>query len=348
MTEIKVNLKSAVNNSYKIIIENGITQEIPKHLKKMKLGNKYAIITDSKVGKLYGFSFARFLKNNDIECELFSFPEGEKSKNLKTIENLASQMIEKGFDRKDAIIALGGGVAGDAAGFLSGIYMRGIPCIQIPTTLLSMVDSSIGGKTGVDLITGKNLIGVFNQPKIVFIDTHYLKTLPKTQIINGLAEIIKYGVIKDSKLFTLIEKNLSKILSLEPKIMNKIIEQSVTIKATIVEKDEKENGERMLLNYGHTYGHVIEKLSGYKLLHGYAISIGMVLANRIAVEKKILDQKSADKIRNLLAKFELPIATMKIPTLKELGSDKKKHGDKINFIFPTKIGKAVIHKEKCL
>ncbi|MFA7685736.1 MAG: 3-dehydroquinate synthase [Candidatus Gracilibacteria bacterium] len=348
MSEIKVNLKSELDNSYKIIIENGITQSIPKHLEKMKLGNKYAIITDSKVAKLYGFSFAKFLRNNKITCEIFSFPEGERSKNLKTIEDLASQMIEKGFDRKDAIIALGGGVAGDAAGFLSGIYMRGIPYIQIPTTLLAMVDSSVGGKTGVDLSEGKNLIGVFNQPKTVFIDTHYLKTLPKTQIRNGLAEIIKYGIIKDEKLFTLIEKNLPKILSLEPKIMNKIIEQSIAIKVKIVEKDEKENGERMLLNYGHTYGHIIEKLSGYKLLHGYAISIGMVLANKLAIEKKLLDKKSAERIRNLLIKTELPIATMKIPTLKELGSDKKKHGDIIHFVLPTKIGKAIIHQEKCL
>lgn len=346
MIEIKVNLKSEPKKSYKIVIENGITNRIPKDLKKMKLGNKYAIITDSKVCKLYGFSFARFLRNNNIECEIFSFPEGEKSKNLKTIETLATQMIEKKFDRKDAIIALGGGVAGDAAGFLSSIYMRGIPYIHLPTTLLSMVDSAIGGKTGVDLPDGKNLLGTFHQPKAVFIDPNYLKTLPKTQIRNGLAEIIKYGVIKDKNLFETIEKNLSKILSLEPKIMNKIIEQSIRIKAQIIEKDEKEKGDRMLLNYGHTYGHAIEKSSGYKLLHGYAISIGMILANRLAVEKKLLNKKTADRIRNLLSKAGLPIATMKIPTLKDLESDKKKHGDKINFILPTQIGKAIIFAEK--
>lgn len=348
MTKITVNLKSATNNSYKVIIRNGITQQIPAHLEKLKLGDKYAIITDSKVGKLYGFAFTRFLKNNGINCEIFSFSEGETSKNLKTIEHLAVQLLEKGFDRKDAIIALGGGVAGDAAGFLASIYMRGIPYIQIPTTLLAMVDSSVGGKTGVDLSEGKNLIGTFNQPKAVFIDTNYLKTLSKTQIRNGLAEIIKYGVIKDEKLFTFVEKNLSKILSLEPKTLNKIIEQSVDIKAKIVEKDEKENKERMLLNYGHTYGHIIEKLSGYKLLHGYAISIGMVLANKLAIEKNLLDKKSAERIKNLLMRANLPVATMKIPSLKNLSTDKKKHGNIINFILPTKIGKAVIHKEKCL
>ncbi|MFA6918404.1 MAG: 3-dehydroquinate synthase, partial [Candidatus Gracilibacteria bacterium] len=343
-----VSLKPATAQTYKVIIENDVIRKIPTFLKKLKSGQKYAIITDSKVGKLYGFAFVRFLKNNGIDCEMFSFPEGEISKNLKTVETLAAQLLDKKFDRKDAILSLGGGVVGDIAGFLASIYMRGIPYIQIPTTLLAMVDSSIGGKTGVDLSEGKNLIGTFNQPKAVFIDTNYLKTLSKTQVRNGLAEIIKYSVIFDEKLFTFIEKHLQEILSLEPKTLNKIIAQSIAIKSKIVEKDEKENGERMLLNYGHTYGHIIEKLSGYKLLHGYAISIGMVLANRLAVEKKLLDKKSAERIKNILMKAELPIATMKIPSIKDLSSDKKKHGDFINFILPTKIGKAVIHKEKCL
>jgi 3-dehydroquinate synthase len=336
------------NHLHKTIIGTNLTKQLSEYLKKANLGHKYAIITDSKVEKLYGFALVRFLKNNGIKCEMFSFQEGEIAKNLKTIENLASRMIEKGFDRKDAIIALGGGVAGDAAGFLASIYMRGVPFIQIPTTLLAMIDSSIGGKTGVNLLEGKNLIGTFYQPKAVFIDTNFLKTLPKTQIRNGLAEIIKCSIIKDKKLFTIIEKELPKILSLEPKTLNKIIRQTVAIKTKIVEKDEKESNERMLLNYGHTYGHAIEKLSGYKLLHGYAVSIGMVLANKMAVEKKILDKKSAERIKILLIKAGLPIATMKIPTHKELSSDKKKQNDIINFILPTKIGKAIIYKEKCL
>lgn len=348
MSEITINLKSAVDNSYKVIIENGVNQQIPAFLKKSKLGHKYAIITDSKVEKLYGFSLVRFLKKNGIECEMFSFPEGETSKNLKTIENLAAQMIEKGFDRKDAILSLGGGVVGDMAGFLASIFMRGIPYIQIPTTLLAMVDSSIGGKTGVDLASGKNLLGTFTQPKVVFIDPTYLKTLSPKQIRNGLAEVIKCSIIKDEKLFKFIEDNLSKILLREPKTLIKIIEQTVKIKAKIVEKDEKENKERMLLNYGHTFGHAIEKASGFKLLHGYAISIGMVLANKLAVEKKLLDKKSAERIKNLFTKAELPITTMKIPTLKDLSSDKKKFDKVINFILPTKIGKAVIYPEKCL
>jgi len=348
MSQITINLKSEIDNSYKVFIENGLAQKIPTYLKELKLGHKHAIITDSKVEKLYGNTFLRFLRKNEIECEIFSFPEGETSKNLKTIESLATQLIEKGFDRKDAIISLGGGIVGDMSGFLASIFMRGIPYVQIPTTLLAMVDSSIGGKTGVDISEGKNLLGTFHQPKIVFIDPTYLKTLSPKQIRNGLAEIIKYSIIKDDKLFKFIEDNLSKILSLEPITMNKIIEQSVKIKAKIVEKDEKEKKERMLLNYGHTFGHAIEKASGFKLLHGYAICIGMVLANKLAVQKKLLDKKSAERIKKLFIKAELPIVTMKIPTLNDLASDKKKSDKVINFILPTKIGKAIIYPEKCL
>ena len=346
MSEIKVNLKQG--NSYKVFIKAGISAEIPAHLKKLNLGSKYAIITDSKVEKLYALAFSRSLKKHGIVCEVFSFPEGESSKNLYTIETLAKKMLEKSFDRKDAIIALGGGVVGDIAGFLASIYMRGIPYIQIPTTLLAMVDSSIGGKTGVDLPEGKNLIGTFNQPKAVFIDSQFLKTLSPKQIRNGLSEVIKCSVIKDKKLFEFIEKNLEKILSLSQPELIKIIERSVSIKTEIVQKDEKENlGFRQLLNYGHTFGHAVERMSNYKLLHGYAISIGMVLANNLAVEKKLLKKVDAERIKNLLKGADLPILTLQKPTLKDITSDKKKEGDFINFVLPKKIGEAVICKIKC-
>ncbi|MBU1151479.1 3-dehydroquinate synthase [Patescibacteria group bacterium] len=318
-----------------IIIKEGIREKIPS---KLKWGNKYAIISDSKVAKLYGHAFKRFLKNNKIECELFQFPQGEANKNLKTVEKLASAMIKKGFDRKDCIIALGGGVTGDIAGFLASIYMRGIPHVQVPTTLLAMVDSSVGGKTGVDLKEGKNLLGTFNQPKAIFVDPTHLKTLPQKQIRNGLAEVIKYGVIKDKKLFEYLEKNIK-----NPD-MNKIIAQSVKIKSQIVQKDEKEAGLRMILNYGHTYGHAIERMSKFKLLHGYAISIGMVLANKDAVKMGLLKKEDADRIKKLLTSYGLPIVTLHKPTTKDIQSDKKKSGSQINFVLPTTIGKVIIKK----
>lgn len=346
MTIVKINLREEVQNSYKIFIEPGISSKLPEQLKKLKIGQKYAIITDSKVRKLYGNSLLRLIQKNGIEADIFSFPEGEKSKKIATIEGLADEMINSGFDRKDAIIALGGGVVGDIAGFLSAIYMRGIPYIQIPTTLLAMVDSSVGGKTGVDLEGGKNLIGTFTQPKAVFIDQNHLKTLALKQIKSGMAEVIKYGVIADKKLFSFIEENIEKILALDEKSINTIISNSVKIKAKVVEEDEKESGKRMILNYGHTYGHAIEKNSGYKLLHGFAISIGMVIANKIAVKKGLLKETDATRIKTLLKNTGLPIVTVKQPTIQDLMSDKKRQGQFIHLILPTAIGKVVIYKEK--
>ncbi len=347
MPKIKVKLESKIDSSYEISIEKGITAKIPAYLNKSKLGKKYAIITDSKVKGLYADAFARFLRKNDIDCEVFSFQHGEKSKTLETVEKLAEEMLNKNFDRNDAIIALGGGVTGDIAGFLASIYMRAIPYIQIPTTVLAMVDSSVGGKTAVDLKQGKNLIGTFTQPKAVFVDISYLKTLSPKQIKNGLAEVIKYGVIKDKELFNFIEQNIEQILKLDEKALNKIIAQSLKIKAEIVEEDEKEKGQRMILNYGHTYGHAIEKLTNYKLLHGYAISIGMILANKMATEKGLLKSEDAERIKKLIKNAGLPVVTMKKPSMNDLNSDKKRDGDYINFILATEIGKVTIKQIKC-
>ena len=346
MKEIKVSLKKTCDDSYKILIENGLASKIPQILEKLKLGKRYAIITDSKVRKLYGNPLLRLLKNNGIDGDIFSFKHGEKSKTIATVEKLAEEMIDSGFTRHDAIIALGGGVVGDTAGLLSALFMRGIPYIQVPTTLLAMVDSSVGGKTGIDLEGGKNLLGTYTQPKIVIIDPQHLQTLAKKQLINGLAEVIKYGVIADEDFFNYLDKNLEKILALDEKAILKIIQRSVEIKAKVVEEDEKESGKRMILNYGHTYGHAIERKSGYKLLHGFAISIGMVIANKMATNIGLLPREDADKIKGLLKKAGLPITTLKKPSTEDILSDKKRQGDHINFILPSKIGKVVIHKEK--
>lgn len=346
MPTIHAKPKSIPDKSYKIFIEKGVLNKLPTFLKKENLGDDFAIITDSKTEKLFGKSLAKHLREKGFRVELFSFEAGEKSKTLKTVEELAEKMIAKNFDRKDAIIALGGGVVGDLAGFLASIFMRGIPYIQIPTTLLAMVDSAIGGKTGVDLESGKNLIGTITQPKAVFIDTNYLKTLPENQIRNGLGEIIKYGIISDVKMFNFIEQNLDKIFSLDEKSINYIIKRSVEIKVDVIENDEKELGRRMILNYGHTYGHALEKLSNYTLLHGYAISIGMVIVNDIAVKKGLLKPADAERIKNLFTKAGLPVTTMKKVTKEDFKNDKKRVGDYINLVLATKIGQVVIHKEK--
>lgn len=344
MIKLHIKPKTKLKTSHEVFIGENIIKELPKFLKEKNLGNKYAIIADKKVAKLFGEELIKLLNKEKIHCELFTFIAGEKSKSLETIEALAEKMLAKGFDRRDTILALGGGVTGDLAGFLASIYMRGIPYIQIPTSLLAMVDSAIGGKTGVDLNVGKNLLGTTTQPSAIFIEINYLKALPKIQIVNGLAEIIKYGVILDKSLFKYIEQNLQDILNCKTEALNKIIKRSVQIKASVIEKDEKEFGKRMLLNYGHTYGHALEKLSNYKLAHGFAISIGMITINEIAQEKGILREKDAARIKSLLKKSGLPITSMLKPTIKDLLSDKKKVGNYISFIYPTKIGKAIIFK----
>ncbi len=346
MPIIQAKHKKEIDDSYKVFIEKGVVNKLPSLLKKINLGQKYAIITDSKTAKIHGQTISKFLNKNGIKNEIFSFESGEKSKTLSTIEELAESMVEKGFNRKDAIIALGGGVVGDIAGFLASIYLRGIPFVQIPTTLLAAVDSAIGGKTGVDLKIGKNLLGTITQPKAVFIDINLLKTLPENQIRNGLGEIIKYGVIKDEKFFSYLEKNLSKVFNHDEKVLNYIIQKSIAIKVEVVENDEKEAKNRMLLNYGHTYGHALETMSNYTLLHGYAISIGMVIANEMAVAKKLLKQKDADRIKALLEQAGLPVYSMYKPTMKNLTTDKKSDGKSINFILPTKIGNAIIYNQK--
>ncbi len=346
MKIIAAHHKKIIDDSYQVFIEKGLIEKLPAQLKKLAIGQKYALITDDKTAKIYGDVIAKFLNKNGIKTEVFSFKAGEKSKNLRTIEELAEKMISKGFNRKDASIALGGGVVGDIAGFLASIFMRGIPYIQIPTTLLAMVDSAIGGKTGVDLQAGKNLLGTITQPKAVFVDMNFLKTLPENQIRNGLAEIIKYGVIKDEKFFSYLEKNLAKIFAHDEKVLNYIIEKSIAIKVAVVEKDEKEAKNRMMLNYGHTYGHALEKLSNYTLLHGYAISIGMVIANEMAIAKGLLKKSDASRIKALFVKAGLPVYTMHKPTIKNLMTDKKSDGKSINFILPTKIGEVIIYNQK--
>jgi len=330
------------------MIDKNVSREIPQYLKDTELGKKYAIITDTIVEKLFAKKLQNALKRKGIKSEIFAIKKGELSKNLQTIESVATRMIEKGIDRHDAVIALGGGVVGDIAGFIAAIYMRGIPYIQVPTTILAMVDSAIGGKTGVDLPVGKNLIGTITQPKAVFIDISFLKGLPDKQVKSGLGEIIKYGVIKSKRLFKYIEKNLDLILKKDEEALTHIIKESIRIKTKVVEKDEREGNVRMILNYGHTYGHALERLSGYKLLHGYAISVGMVIMNKIAVEKGLLKQKHADRIKKLLSDAGLPVTTMTKPTNKQLLGDKKKQGNYISFVLPVKIGKVVIQPEKCL
>jgi len=328
-----------------IIFQKVFSKDFVKNFKKFNFGCKYAIIADSNVKKLYGGKIKKLLKLSGLESEIFSFPCGEKNKTLKTAELIIEQLFKKKFHRDDCIIALGGGVVGDLSGFIASIYMRGVRLIQIPTTLLAMVDSSIGGKTGVDTFYGKNLIGTFYQPENIYIDVNFLKTLPKKEEKNGIAEVIKYGIIKKPKLLNMLIKYTKADDTNKGKTILKIVKSCVKIKNSIVEKDEKEKNIRKILNYGHTFGHIIEKLSGYKISHGEAVSIGMNLINKIAVNKKILSENHYGKIKKILELFELPVSiskNIKITDLVDLLKyDKKIITEKNVFIVPKRIGKII-------
>lgn len=307
---------------------------------------KYAIITDSKVKKLYGIKLQKKLKRAGIKSEVFSFPSGEKYKTLYRVEKLVNQLLKSGFSRDDSIIALGGGVVGDVAGLVASLYMRGVPYVQIPTTLLAMVDSSIGGKTGVDTQSGKNLIGTFHQPKNVYIDFTFLQTLPKKQIKNGIAEIIKYGVIYKPSLLKLLDKKHEEISNLDKKILKKLVSKCIAIKASIVQEDEKESNARKILNYGHTIGHAIEKTTNFKIQHGEGVAIGMSIINTIAKNKKFITQKDKEYISSIIKKYKLPYnlpkSTNPNKIIEAIKYDKKIKKNKLTFIIPTKIGKVVV------
>lgn len=351
MQKVHIKLNKAEDRSYDILIEEGLMERIPTLLGNNDPGRKYAIISDETVAGLYGKKLVRELGAAGVPAHLLTFKPGDGSKTLAVLERLLNEMSELGFGRGDAVIALGGGVTGDIAGFAASVYMRGVPFFQVPTSLLAMVDSSVGGKTGVNLRSGKNLVGSFHQPKAVYIDPLVLRTLPQTEYLNGLGEVIKYGIIYDNSFFKYVEKNSDKILKHSPGELLHIISRAVEIKSEIVEKDEKESGLRIILNYGHTLGHALESLSGYKILHGQAIASGMILVNKMAVEQRLLATLDADRINNLITglglvnkqadKYLTTKNANKIWTL--IKHDKKSKNGIVNFVVPVKIGKTVIY-----
>jgi len=343
MQKVRVKLRKQADNSYDILIGSGLLSKVPSDLKKSKLGNKYAIITDTNVEKLYAKDFLRNFVMNRLDTYLLRFNAGEQQKNRQTKAYLEDELIDFNFTRDSVVIALGGGVVGDIAGFVAATFNRGIPYVQVPTTLLAMVDSSIGGKVAIDHPLGKNLVGAFHQPKKVFIDLDILKTLPKREILNGLAEIIKHAVIADKEFFGFLDKNMEKILSADSKLMEKTIKRACEIKARVVEADEKESGLRKILNFGHTIGHAVEALTNFQISHGEAVSIGMVKEAQLAKELKLISQKDVDKIKAILEKAgastKLPIGIRHKDIIKKTLLDKKVRGGKVEYSLPLRIGK---------
>lgn len=345
MTETLVNV-GLDERSYPIIIRSGVLADIGSDLRQRKIGTKYGIIADDTVAKLYGKQCMQSLEAAGIQSELIIFSHGEANKTMATVASLASELAQQGFDRSDALIALGGGVTGDITGFLAAIYMRGIPFVQVPTTLLSQVDSSVGGKTGVDLPEGKNLVGVFYQPKIVYIDTDVLHTLPLDELRGGLAEVIKYGVIHDADFFSFLAQEREAVFALQQDALTRLIARCCEIKAWVVEQDEREGGLRRILNFGHTIGHAVEAASDFQLIHGKAVAIGMCAVADLAVRTGYLQEGDAQAIKKLIEQYELPIT---IPTdldrkviKKYLLNDKKTVAGRVFYVLPQGIGKVMI------
>jgi 3-dehydroquinate synthase len=337
------------DRSYPIVIEEGYLQKVGVDLAERKIANYFCVIADDRVAELYGDGLMQSLADAGIHAELIQFPRGEASKTLLTVADLASKLAKKGLGRKDGLIALGGGVTGDITGFLAASYMRGIPFVQIPTTLLAQVDSSVGGKTGVDIPEGKNLIGAFYQPKAVYIDMQVLSTLPREELISGLAEVIKYGIIRDREFLNFLEGNHRKILDLDPEVIGKMIHTCCTIKAEIVAADEREADLRRILNFGHTIGHAVEAASDFSILHGNAVAIGMVAASRISVAKGLLTGDEVERIRSIIMSFGLPTEVpevLKREVIKGyLLTDKKTVSGRVFYVLPTSIDRIIITDE---
>ena len=346
MRTLTVNLGS---RSYPIHIGAGLLSRSGELLASLLADKKVGIITNPTVGQLYLEPLESSLKEFGLEVSKILLPDGEEHKNLKTLATIYDQLITARFERGSVLIALGGGVVGDLAGFAAATFLRGVPYIQIPTTLLAHVDSSVGGKTGVNHREGKNLIGAFYQPRAVVIDMEVLVTLPRREFLAGMAEVIKYGIIVDSKLFELLEEKLDRIMALDRNLLIEIVAASCADKAMVVEKDETEDDYRAVLNFGHTVGHALEAATGYnRFLHGEAVAIGMAQAAGISRRLGFCDDASMLRMRNLIARTGLPVdfpPGFDLNTLTEnIETDKKSFGGKVKFVCCTGIGATRFHR----
>jgi 3-dehydroquinate synthase len=345
MQTIKVDLSE---RSYNILVGEGILSFAGDLLTEAGINGKVAVVTNPTVAQLYLDTVHDSLEGSGFDVTPILLPDGEEYKTLSTLSTIFDRLIGERFERKSCIVALGGGVVGDIAGFAAASYLRGTPLVQIPTTLLAQVDSSVGGKTGVNHKHGKNLIGAFYQPRAVIIDVTVLSSLPKRELIAGMAEVIKYGIIADPALFSQLEANIDRVLALDHRLLTELIVTSCTIKARVIEKDEREDDYRAVLNFGHTVGHALEAATDYKrFLHGEAVGIGMAKAAVIAYQHGLCDSVTLGRISNLIRMAGLPteipdeVSTQSLTQGMEL--DKKSAEGKIKFVMCTGIGQTCFH-----
>ena len=348
MPDVPVNLGDA---SYTIRIEPGLLARAGHELRSLSRASqatRAVVITDTNVGPLHLNTLAASLVAAGFDPIVSMLKPGEKHKSLQDLLPVYDTILSARIERSTPLVALGGGIVGDMAGFAAATILRGVPFVQIPTTLLAMVDSSVGGKTGVNHSVGKNLIGVFHQPIGVLADPRVLTTLPHRELIDGLAECIKHQIIRDADGFSALENNLASILNLDLDTLTQTIAQNVRIKSGVVEADPLENGERAHLNFGHTFGHAIEKVSAHAWSHGQAVALGMVAATALAVDLEMVDQQSANRIVALIQRAGLPIAGLKLSPdeiLRAMHFDKKVVAGHLRFILPNCIGNVVIRQD---
>ncbi len=331
---------------YGAVIENGVLAKAGALLRELlPAGSRLFVITVGPVRRRWGKALMGSLSGAGFETKILEMPEGERFKHLATVEMLAEKLTNLGADRNAVVVAFGGGVAGDVGGLLASLYMRGVELVQIPTTVLAQVDASVGGKTGVNLKAGKNLVGTFHQPRVVLIDPQVLSSLPEREYRAGLYEALKCGVIGNPELFREFEENRERILKRDPETVERMIAESVRLKAHVVSVDERENGLRRVLNFGHTIGHALEAETGYRnLLHGEAVAWGMVAAAGIAACVGKLDKRDADRIRQATREVgPLPKLNVRGTSIaRRLHSDKKTRNGRVHFVLPTEIGKVEV------
>jgi 3-dehydroquinate synthase len=332
--------------SYEICIGPGILPQLGERLREFHF-SRVALVSNPTVYALYGNTLLDSLRKAGFDAAVVTIPDGEEYKELLWAYHIYGELLKHRLDRSSALIALGGGVIGDITGFAASTYMRGISLVQVPTTLLAQVDSSVGGKTGVNHPEGKNMIGTFHQPRLVWADVDTLRTLPRREFLAGMAEVIKYGVIWDETFFNFLEKNREKILSLDSGAMQFIISRSCEIKAEVVSRDEREGGLRAILNYGHTIGHALETATGYTAhLHGEAVARGMYCEALLSCLLGLMDMKAAERIGSLIDSYGLP---SKMPSgvdeeriISSMKLDKKAVAGELKFVLPQKIGSVVV------
>ena len=345
MSENKLMVKREGDFSYPIYFENDFENLLPAMKQEGLDRKKICIVTDTHVGPLYLEKVKALLSQQASEVSSFCFEAGEKNKNLETVQKLYEILIQNGLDRKSLLVALGGGVVGDLTGFAAATYLRGIDFIQIPTTVLAQVDSSVGGKTGVDFLQYKNMVGAFHQPRLVYMVLKTLKTLPSQEFACGMGEILKTGLICDGDFYRFVLESSEAIRSMEPSILAKMVRRCCEIKAEVVERDPKEQGERALLNLGHTVGHAIEKRMDFRVLHGQCVGLGLIAAAVISKNRGLLNQEEYESIRRGCSLYGLPLSVKGLSEqeiLMATKKDKKMENGAIKFILMNGIGHSFI------